>query len=158
MDKYLIKYLNNHKIEYMIHRHKAVFTVEESHELKKTIPGLHCKTLFVKDNNDKFYLIGMPAQKRLDSNKFKEKIKAKKIRFATPEELKEKTNLIPGSVSIFGAIYIKDNTSLVLDKDVWDAETVGFHPNENTSTLEITHENLKRFYNSLDCNKQVLEI
>ena len=149
MDKKLENYLKEKEIKYKEHKHPAVFTVEESKKLNKTISGLHCKTLFLKDSNGIYYLIGMPAEKRLDSKKFRELIEAKKVRFGTAEELKEKVNLVPGSVSIFGAIYTKDKkTRLILDKEVWDAEKVGFHPNINTSTLEINHKNLEKFYNS----------
>jgi len=159
MDKNLEKYLDKYDVRYVEHKHKAVFTVEESRALKSKIPGLHCKCLFLKDSNTNFYLVSMAAEKRLDSKKFREKIGSKKVRFGTMEELKEKINLVPGSVSIFGAIYIKNkNTKLIMDKEVWEAEKVGFHPNINTSTLELSHDNLERFYNSLDCEKEVIEL
>lgn len=161
MDKNLKEYLEKYKINYKIHAHKAVFSVAESSadENIKNIPGLHCKTLFLKDNKGMFYLIGMPDKKQLDSKKFRQVIGAKKIRFATPDELKEKVNLFPGSVSIFGAIYIKDkNTKLIIDKKVWNAEIVGFHPNVNTETLEIKHEELEKYYNSLNCDKEIVEL
>ena len=52
----------------------------------------------------------------------------------------------------------KDRVKLILDKEVWGADIVGFHPNVNTSTLEIKHEDLKKFYNSLDCEKEIVEL
>jgi len=159
MDKKLKEYLDKYGIKYKVHEHRAVFSVEESRDLKKDIPGLHCKTLFLKDSNGRFYLIGMPGDKRLDSKKFRHHIKAKKVRFGNGEELKKEVNLIPGSVSIFGAIYIKDkNVKLILDKQVWEAEIVGFHPNVNTATLELSHDNLEKFYNSLKCEKEIMEL
>lgn len=159
MDKKLKSYLDKHKINYIIHKHKAVFTVEESRELKKKIPGMHCKTLFLKGSNGKYYLIGMPANKRLDSKILRKHLNVKKIRFGTPEELKKEVNLIPGSVSIFGMIYSKSNrVKLLIDKEIWEAESSGFHPNENTSTLEVKHEDLKKFYDSLDCEKEIVEL
>ena len=101
----------------------------------------------------------MPAEKRLDSKKFREHFGARKMRFGTAQELKEKVNLVPGSVSIFGAIYIKTKgTKLIIDKEVWLAEKVGFHPNVNTATLEINHEELERFYNSLKCKREIAEL
>ncbi len=158
MDKKLEKYLKEHEIEYIPHKHKAVFSVSESEKIKKNIPGLHCKTLFLKDEKGKFYLLGMPAEKKLNSKRFIESQKIKKVRFASPEELKDKVNLIPGSVSIFGAIYIKDNVKLIIDSDVWNSETIGFHPNDNTCTLELKHKNLKSFYDSLNCEKEVVNL
>ncbi len=159
MDKLLEAHLKKHGIEYKEHRHKAVFTVAESKSIKQRIPGLHCKTLFLKDNAEVFYLVGMPAEKRFDSKRFREHFKIRKIRFGSEKELKEKINLVPGSVSIFGAIYIKDKgVKLIIDGKVWNDDNVGFHPNINTSTLELTHKNLERFYNSLNCEKEIVEL
>jgi Ala-tRNA(Pro) deacylase len=161
MDNKLGDYLKNQGIKYKEYRHPAVYTVEESKRLKQDIPGLHCKTLFLKarvSGKDKFYLVGMPADKKLDNKKFRKHLGFKKIRFGTPEELKKKVNLVPGSVSIFGAIYIEDDTKLVIDREVWEAKMSGFHPNINTSTLVLDRENLKKFYGSLNCEKEILEL
>jgi Ala-tRNA(Pro) deacylase len=158
MDKKLENYIKRFGVRYVEHRHAAVFTVEESKELKKKIPGMHCKTLFLKDNLGRFYLIGMPAEKRLNSKSFRKTIGVKKVRFGTPGELKDKVNLTPGSVSIFGAIYIRGDVKLIIDGDVWSANRVGFHPNVNTSTLVIKHGDLEKFYNSLKCDKDVMEL
>lgn len=115
--------------------------------------------LFLKDERGKFYLVGMKAEKRLDTKKLREHLKIKKLNFASPQELKEEVNLTPGSVSIFGAIYIKDKrVKLIIDEDVWSAPTVGFHPNINTSTLEINHENLEKYFESLKCEKEILRL
>ena len=158
MDKKLEKYMKTHDVEYNEYKHDAVFTVEESKKLKKDLPGLHCKTLFLKDNKGNFYLVGLPANKRLDIKNLRKHLGVKKVRFGTPEELKKEINLVPGSVSIFGMVNVKGNVLLVLDKEVWDAKEIGFHPNINTSTLVLKHEDLKKFYDSLDCEKEVLEL
>src|SRR3989344_3575551 len=69
MDTNLQKYLGKHKINFIKYEHPAIFTVDESRDLKKSIPGLHCKCLFLKDSDGNFYLIGMPAEKKLDIKK-----------------------------------------------------------------------------------------
>ena len=60
-------------------------------------------------------------------------------------------------LSIFGMIYAK-TTKLILDLEVWDAEITGFHPNINTATLEISHPNLARFFESLPCEKEIVAL
>ncbi len=159
MDSKLKNYLDRYGIKYKSHGHPAIFTVEEGKKLKENVPGLHCKTLFLKDDKGMFYLIGMPAEKRLDTKKLKEFLGVRKLHFGSEEELKEEVSLIPGSVSIFGAIYIKDKkVKLIIDKEVWDAEIVGFHPNVNTATLEIKHNDLKKFYDCLKYGKEIIEL
>ena len=46
------------------------------------------------------------------------------------------------------------NSFPIIDEDIWNAEIVSFHPNINTETVELTHENLERFYNSLKMKKE----
>lgn len=157
VDANLKKYLSANGIEYKIHEHPAIFTVEESRKLIKDKPYFHSKSLFLKDENGNFYLVSMNAYKRLDIKLLKKHLNAKKLNFASPEELKQELNLTPGSVSIFGMIYAK-NTNMIVDKELWNAKFVGFHPNINTETLEISHENLEKFYNSLKCKKEIIEI
>ena len=159
MDQKLLSYLDDLKIDYKIHKHPAVFTVEESLKAEKQMPNVfHTKNLFLQDNKKRFFLVCMHAHDRVDLKELKEKLDAtKKLSFSSPEDLKEHLNLTPGSVSLFGMIYAKDVT-LILDKKVWNAEKVGFHPNINTSTLELTHEDLEKFYSSLKCEKHIMEI
>jgi Ala-tRNA(Pro) deacylase len=157
MDPALKKYLENHSIKYQIYNHPAVFTVAEAKAIKEKFPAQHAKCLFLKDDKGKFYLVGMKADKRLDTKALRKYLHVEKLHFASPEELKQELNLTPGSVSIFGMIYSK-NTILLIDKEVWEAKAVGFHPNINTATLVIDNENLKRYCNSLNCKKEVIEI
>ena len=156
-DKELQDYLGKQDIDYIQHEHPPVFTVEESKTLKQNIPGLHTKSLFLKTDKKNYYLVCMPAEKRLDIKSLRKKLGAKKLHFASPEELKAELNLTPGSVSIFGMIYAK-STHLIIDREVWTADIVSFHPNINTATLEINREDLEKFYNSLKSEKEIMEL
>ena len=155
MDSNLSNYLKEHKIEYKEHKHKAVFTVAESESIKKDIPGLHTKNLFLKDDSGFFYLVCMNAHKRLDIKALRKTLKVDKLHFASPEELKEHLHLTPGSVSIFGMIY-SSSVLLLIDKEVWQADIIGSHPNINTATLEITHKDLEKFVKSLKAKYQII--
>ena len=159
MDETLENYLANHAITYTIHEHPAIFTVAEGRRLKEHIPGMHCKTLFLKDDEGKFYLVGMRADKRLVITKLRKQFGLKKLFFGSVDELKERLRLTPGSVSIFGMIHdTSHHVHLILDIEVWHAPIVGFHPNINTVTLEISHENLVKFYESIKGRKELLDL
>lgn len=157
MDKTLSSYLEKHKIEYKNYEHPAVFTVEESKKIKINIPATHTKCLFLKDEHSQFYLVCLPAEKRLNINLLRKKFNLKELYFASPEELKANLNLTPGSVSIFGTIY-SNSVYLIIDKQLWDAEAVSFHPNINTATIVLNHNNLEKFYHSLKAKKEILEL
>ncbi|MEK6847457.1 MAG: prolyl-tRNA synthetase associated domain-containing protein [Nanoarchaeota archaeon] len=159
MEDILKKYLYKYKINYTKYEHRAVFTVEESRDLKKKIPGLHCKCIFLKDDSGRFYIVGLPAEKRLDIKKLQLHFVVRKLHFATADELWEKFKLKPGSVSIFGLVNNSErDVFFILDKEVWSAEAVGFHPNVNTATLVLKHEDLERFYKSIKNDKEVIEL
>ncbi len=160
MDLALKKYLDKFKVNYKIHKHAAVSKVEESQRIKIKIPGLHCKTLFLKDESGRFYLIGMKAEKRLNMKIIRNYFNIKKIEFASPSELKENLNISPGSVSIFNLVNSRKSGKIILiiDKEVWDSEIVGFHPNINTETLEIAHKSLENYYNSLPSDKFIISL
>lgn len=155
MEKYLKPYLKKHSIFYKEYKHRPVFTVQESKSIKEKIPAVHTKCLFLKDDSSRFYLVAIQASKSLDMNLLKSKFSLKKLFFASPQELKENLNLAPGSVSIFGMIHAKD-VKLIIDKYLYDAESVGFHPNINTSTLVLDNQNLKKFLSSLKINIDII--
>lgn len=159
MEKNLIDYLKKHSINYILHKHGAVFTVAESKKDPSImkIPGIRSKNLFLKDEQRKYYLVCLPGEKRLDIKHLKAILKTKELHFASPAELKHELNLTPGSVSIFGMLNSK-NTELIIDEDIWAADSTGFHPNINTETLEIKNQDLKNFISSLNCKKTVLKL
>ena len=67
MDQILKNWLLEHNINYILHRHPPVYTVEEARLHCSHIAGLHCKNLFLKDSNTKrFYLITVPAAKKVE--------------------------------------------------------------------------------------------
>lgn len=157
MDRNLKSYLEKNQINYKIYEHPAVFTVEQSKAIKEKIPGIHAKCLFLKDNNKNYYLICIQAEKRLDIKLIKEKFNLKELNFASPEELKKELNLYPGAVSIFGMIY-SESVYLILDKEIWGADSAGFHPNVNTATIVLNHTDLEKYYNSLKSKKEIMKL
>lgn len=159
MEPNLKLFLQKNNISYIEHFHAPVFTVEESKKQKIRMPTVfHTKNLFLKDESKNFYLVCMNAYKRLDFKALKEDLNAKKkLSFGTAEQLKHHMDLSPGSVSIFGMIHAK-NVKLIIDEELWRAKKVGFHPNLNTSTLEVTHENLEKFINSLKTKIRILKL
>ncbi|MDP3026686.1 MAG: prolyl-tRNA synthetase associated domain-containing protein [Nanoarchaeota archaeon] len=137
-------------------KHLPVYTCEEAERYNQDIKGIHSKNLFIKDKKSKiFYLVILPASKQLDMNKLGGLLNDK-IKFANEEDLKNILGLNKGAVSPFGLINDKENkVQIVIDKEVWNSEFVGFHPNINTETLELTKEDFHKFIKSLK-NKLII--
>lgn len=158
MEKTLKDFFEKHNIRYEIFHHPPVFKVEDSKKIEqiKKIPGIRTKSLFLKSNSN-FYLVTLRGEKRLNMRFLKKHFNIKELKFASPEEMKKEINLTPGSVSPCGLIYSK-NTFFVLDSELWNAEKIGFHPNNNNATIVLSHSELEKFYNSLQCNKEILSL
>ena len=62
------------------------------------------KALVVKAG-DKFVLIVLPADRKLDSKKAREAFGVKALRFASKEEVEQLTGLQPGSIPPFGSLF-----------------------------------------------------
>ena len=138
MLQYIKAFFQKNSLEYKLFEHPAVFTCEESKNLAK-VPGTTCKNLFLKNKKGRqFYLIIIPTTKTLDLKKTKEMLEEKKLGFANEVELKEILDLTPGSVSILGLLNDKEKkVKLYIDKELWEAKEVSFHPNENTASLVV---------------------
>jgi Ala-tRNA(Pro) deacylase len=157
MDKQLLEYLKKFDIEYQEHEHPAFFTVAEAEPYEKNFNFARTKNLFLTDKKGNFFMYCLPADKRAPLNSLKKILKVKDIHFASEKDLFEKLGLKPGSVTIFALIRNPD-VKLLLDKEIWDANKIGFHPNVNTATLELTHASFEKFYSSLSNTKEVIEV
>ena len=117
MDIYEI--LEKLNIKYKEIEHEAVFTVEQAKHLKNKIDGIGCKNLFLKDKNEKYFLLVLEDTKRANINKISKLLNAKHLSFASQDELKNILSLEQGSVTPLGIINDKDNKVVVLfDKNL----------------------------------------
>lgn len=137
-------------IEHATIAHKPLFTVEDGRDIWHTIPGLHCKNLFLKDKKDKIWLVVMPGDKRADLNRLEKHLGAARFSFGKPELLQEVLGLTPGSVSPFALMNdAQKRVTVVLDDDMLKSEHVNFHPLHNAASTTIKSEDLVRFVKAL---------
>jgi Ala-tRNA(Pro) deacylase len=139
----LLDALDQLAISYEIVRHDAVFTVEESESLHRSIPGLHTKNLFLKDKNGRFWLVTAEAHSRVDLKALAVAIGAGKVSFGKTEDMERLLGVTPGSVTPLAAINdVGSSVSVVLDPAIADAARVNVHPLRNTATIGITGADL----------------
>ncbi len=138
-------------IEHKTTEHPPIFTVDQGRELWGTIPGLHCKNLFLKDKKDKVWLVVMPSAKRADLNKIEKRIGAARLSFAKPELLLEILGLTPGSVTPFALLNDKEKrVTVVLDDSMLMSEFVNYHPLHNAASTTIRAQDLIKFVHALN--------
>jgi prolyl-tRNA editing enzyme YbaK/EbsC (Cys-tRNA(Pro) deacylase) len=81
--------------------HEPTLTSEESAAARGEELGVGAKALLLKVD-ERFAIFVLPADRQLDSAAVKKHLHVKRVRFATPEELRELTGLVPGSLPPFG--------------------------------------------------------
>lgn len=107
-------YLTKNKLKFEILKHKTVFTAYDLAQTTKTKLQEIGKTLFIKADKD-YYLVVLPANRRLNIPKLKKLLKVKKISIARENEMKTKLKIKPGAITPFGSLY---KIGVVLDKSL----------------------------------------
>lgn len=146
------QYLKDLGIEYKIVNHPPAITTELADQFIEGHEGVRTKTMFLTNKKKtKYFLVIMDDNKRLDMNSFKEYLGESNIKMASSNSLKEKMDLEPGVVSIFGLLNNKEKDIRVfIDKDIAGDGILTFHPNTNEATLFIKTLDAKKFLESLD--------
>jgi Ala-tRNA(Pro) deacylase len=142
------KFLADNQIDYERHDHPAVFTVADVERLVPTLPAVKTKNLFLRDKKGRrHFLVAVPAQKRVNIKALGAAIGAGHLSFGSSDRLKKYLGVDPGSVTVLATINDPDHAvELFFDTVLWAEETFQFHPLVNTSTLVISKEGLKRYF------------
>lgn len=132
-------------IPHAVHEHPAVFTVEESADIKAHLPGEHTKNLFLKDTGGAFWLVTVPADIRVDLKRLPEAIGCKRVSFGNAEDMQRLIGLAPGSVTPLAMINaVPGSITVVLDAGLAAAELVNVHPLRNTATVGLPGADILR--------------
>ncbi|MBI2630490.1 prolyl-tRNA synthetase associated domain-containing protein [Candidatus Pacearchaeota archaeon] len=150
MSKEVQNYLSSLEISFQLFEHPPVYTCEEADKYCKDVRGIKCKNLFLKGaKTGSFYLAIISADKKLDLKKISKLVKDN-LEFAQDSDLTSVLNLSSGAVSPFGLLNDKEQSVIVLiSEEVWNSDYVGFHPNINTQTLELSSSGFHKFLASL---------
>lgn len=142
----LLAWMAANGVEQTTHDHPAVFRVEEGLELKAAMPGAHTKNLFLKDKKGRLWLISARQDTVIDLKRVPKTIGSDRLSFGNEGLLYETLGLTPGSVTALGLINDPDQrVTFVLDKALWDADIVNFHPLTNTATTALAQADFRKF-------------
>lgn len=102
----VLRFLEQHGIDYEIHRHPPLPTIDIALEYWKDIEALHCKNLFFRNHKgNRHYLVSFECHKELDIHSLEHLLRQGKQSFASPERMMRCLGLCPGSVSPLGLIH-----------------------------------------------------
>ncbi|MCD8189242.1 MAG: prolyl-tRNA synthetase associated domain-containing protein [Clostridiales bacterium] len=126
-------------IAYQRTDHAPADTMEVCNVIDAVLGVLICKNLFLCNRQKtKFYLMLMPGDKPFKTKDLSHQLGVARLSFGTPEDMERLLNVTPGSVSVMGLQYDRENqVQLVADRAVLEQEYFGCHPCINTSSLKL---------------------
>ena len=124
--------------------HPAVYTMEDMDSLGIFNKGVVGKNLFLRDNKGhRHFLIFVFGDKHVDLEKVQNELGIKHVSFGSAERLDKYLGLTKGSVSPLGAINdVSASVEFIIDNEFKNYPCVGVHPNQNTSTVWLSFEDL----------------
>jgi len=126
--------------------HPPVFTVAESSQLEREMPGAHTKNLFLKDVDGALFLVVAMTTTRVDLKTLAKTLRTGRFSFGKPELLLTTLGVPPGSVTVLAVINDPgQRVSIVVDAELMQHDTINCHPLENTATTSIARDDLLRF-------------
>ena len=139
--------LSDLEIDYEMHEHPPIPTIEEAIKYWEKMEATHCKNLFFRNHKgNKHYLVIFDHQKQLIIKDLERKLKQGKLSFASEKRMEKYLAIKPGSVSLFGLINdIENHIHLFLDKNLLKSTYISFHPNDNTASLKISQKGFMKF-------------
>ena len=154
----LIAFFDAQAIKHFTHEHPAVFSVEESAEIKASLPGGHTKNLFLKDSKDQIWLISALAETLIDLKRLPSLIGSGRLSFGKAELMQEVLGVTPGSVTAFGLINdTQGRARFILDAALAAADPVNFHPLVNTATTTVSQSGFRAFLSALDITPLIVD-
>ena len=146
-------------IAHKTYTHPPVFTVEEAKELSGTLPGGHCKSLFLKDKKGALWLVVALEECRVDLKALADRLGAPRFSFGSAELLFEVLGVWPGSVTPYAAVNdAAGRVTVVLQRAMLARDPLNYHPLENTSTTAIAPGDLLRFLEASGHEPRIVDI
>ena len=143
----LLTLLDSLQIAYVIHRHPALRTVEDSKAYRNNMPGLHIKNLYLRDRKKQNFLLVVEEDRQIDMKSLNQKIGCERLSFGSAERLFEMLGVRPGAVSPLTLINDPGHkVHLVLDIALRTNEVIYAHPLVNDMTLGIEGRYLLQFF------------
>ena len=151
----LLKQLDDWKIIYRHFTHEPLISVYESKLIQEKLFGNnkengHIKNLYLRDKKKNNILFVAHQDAIIDLKLLAENINVGRLSFGSHERLMENLGVLPGAVSPFAMINgVKNNVSIYLDSKLKSYKNIFAHPLENNQTIEITFDQLEKFFKKI---------
>ncbi len=160
----LLKQLDEWKITYKHFTHDPLMSVNESKLIQEKLFGSnkengHIKNLYLRDKKKNNILFVAHQDAIIDLKLLAENIKMGRLSFGSKERLMENLGVLPGAISPFAMINgVKKNVTIFLDRNLKSYKKFFAHPLENNQTLEITFDQLEKFFKKINVTPHWIDL
>jgi Ala-tRNA(Pro) deacylase len=128
-------------IDFALTHHAPVYTSSEAAAVRGVSLHSGAKALILK-GEEGFFMAVIPADLALDSNALRKHLGAKRLRFASKEEVLDLTSLTPGSIPPFGSLF---EMNTICDARLQDNDRINFNAGSHTDSIQMTYADYLRY-------------
>ncbi|MDB2675912.1 prolyl-tRNA synthetase associated domain-containing protein [Amylibacter sp.] len=160
----LLETLKEWSISYNLFEHVPLKTVEDSKKVEGIFistenGGGHVKNLYLRDKKKRNILLVAEQDQAIDLKKLSKNLNFSNLSFGSPERLMQNLGVRPGAVTPLSMINgVNNNVSLFMDKALRNKTVIYIHPLVNDRTIEMTIENLEKFFSKIGVNFEWIDL
>jgi prolyl-tRNA editing enzyme YbaK/EbsC (Cys-tRNA(Pro) deacylase) len=141
--KAILAMLDEHDVKYRHLTHEPTRTSAEAAKVRGLSMRIGGKALLMKaGTGDRFVIVVMSAALKLNSNALRRELGVDRLRFATVDELKELTGLVPGCVPPFGEPILP--FALYVDQSILANDRIAFNAGSLTDSVIMAVDDWRR--------------
>ena len=160
----LLETLKEWSISYKLFEHVPLRTVEDSKKVEGIFTstengGGHVKNLYLRDKKKRNILLVAEQDQAIDLKKLGKNLNFSNLSFGSPERLMQNLGVRPGAVTPLSMINgVNNNVSLFMDRALRNKTVIYVHPLVNDRTIEMTIENLEKFFSKIGVNFEWIDL
>ena len=137
----ILECLKEHNVEFTLHEHAAVTTIEDAEEKAPHLVERLIKTIVFQVKDGGWVLAGIPCHARVDYRKLAAvlEINRRQLRSVAPENVHRELGFEIGGVGPFA---VQEDVRIVFDETLQRHELVRCGSGKNTQTLELKFTDL----------------
>ena len=139
--KKILERLEEHAVEFTLHEHAAVTTIEDAEEKASHLVERLIKTIVFQLKDGEWVLAGVPCHERVDYRKLAAVlgVNRRQLRSVAPEAVRRELGFEIGGV---GPFQVQDTVRVIFDESLQSHELVRCGSGKNTQTLELKFTDL----------------
>lgn len=137
----ILKRLKEHDVEFTLHEHPAITTIDDASEKAPHLVDRLIKTIVFQVKDGGWVLAGVPCHERIDYRKLASVlgVNRRQLRSVSPEDVRQELGFEIGGV---GPFPVQSNVRIVFDETLQRLKQVRCGSGKNTQTFELTFTDL----------------